>query len=66
MNERPLPDRRPDDRDRMVTNLVLLTIFAIVVGIGIWLASAMHLARKADDCIAQGRRNCSPIESPQR
>ena len=23
-------------------------------------------ARKADECIAMGRRNCSPIEVPQR
>jgi hypothetical protein len=26
----------------------------------------MIAARKADECIAAGRRNCSPIETPQR
>jgi hypothetical protein len=66
MNEGPHSDERNGDRDRTVTNLVLLLIFAAIVGAGIWLASAMHAARKADECIAQGRRNCVPLEVPPR
>jgi hypothetical protein len=65
MDERP-PDSRSEYRDRMVTNLVLLAIFAGLVGIGIWIADAMHVARKADDCISQGRRNCTPIDTTGR
>ena len=55
-----------DDRDRTVTNIVLLVFFVAVVGIGVWLANAMLDARRADECITQGRRNCTPIEAPRR
>ena len=55
-----------DDRDRTVTNIVLLVFFVAVVGISVWLANAMLDARRADECITQGRRNCTPIEAPRR
>ena len=38
--------------------------FVVLVGGGIWLANAMVDARKADECISSGRRNCIPIEVP--
>jgi len=38
--------------------------FAVIVGIGVWLVNALVDARKADECIAQGRRNCNPIDAP--
>lgn len=65
MDERP-SDPRSDYRDRMVTNLVLLAIVVGIVGIGIWIADAMYVARKADECISQGCRNCTPIDTIQR
>jgi len=58
--------RRQDDRERTVTNIVLLVIFATLVGIGVWLSNAMIDARRADECISSGRRNCNPIEVPPR
>ena len=62
------PHRTPeqDARDRQAANLFLLAAAAILVGVGVWLANALVDARKADECIAMGRRNCSPIEVPQR
>jgi hypothetical protein len=62
------PQRTPeqDARDRRAANIFLLTAAAILVGVGVWLANALVDARKADECIAMGRRNCSPIEVPQR
>jgi hypothetical protein len=66
MDERRQPDPRIEYRERMVTNLVLLAILAGIVGIGIWIADAMHAARKADECIAQGRRNCTPVDTTTR
>ena len=57
---------RAEYRERMITNIVLLLIFAALVGIGVWLSNGMLDARRADDCISQGRRNCSPIEVPPR
>jgi len=59
----------PDDDeegDRTTTNIILVVGFLLLVGGGIWLANAMIDARKADECISSGRRNCNPIEVPQR
>jgi len=60
--------RDPDDEegDRTTANIVLLVGFVLLVGGGIWLANAMIDARKADECLSSGRRNCSPIEAPPR
>jgi len=61
--------REPDDDeegDRTTTNIILLVGFVLLVGGGIWLANAMIDARKADECISSGRRNCTPIEAPAR
>jgi hypothetical protein len=58
----------PEDeaRDRRAANIFLLVAAIILVGIGVWLANAMVDARKADDCMSSGRRNCAPIETPAR
>ena len=56
----------PSERDRRAANIFLLVAGAILVGVGVWLANAMIDARRADECIAMGRRNCAPIDTPQR
>ena len=66
MDEAPQPRNRADeDRERHVINIVLLLLFVAIVGTGVWLANAMLDARRADECITQGRRNCNPIEAPR-
>ena len=62
--ERQSPEQ--DARDRRAANIFLLVAAVMVVGIGIWLANAMVAARKADECLTTGRRNCAPIETPAR
>ena len=47
------------------SNVVLLVLFVVVVGTGIWLVGALLDARKADNCITQGRRDCAPITVPR-
>jgi hypothetical protein len=64
--EPPARDDAEDERDRRTVNLFLVGFFIVVVGIGVWLANAMIDYRKLDDCMAQGRRNCAPIERPTR
>jgi hypothetical protein len=59
-------DEAQDERERRTGNILLLVCFAAVVGAGIWLVNAMVDQRKLDDCLAQGRRNCAPIEAPAR
>ena len=60
--------REPDDEesDHTTANIILVVGFVLLVGGGIWLANAMIDARKADECLSSGRRNCSPIEVPPR
>jgi len=55
-----------EEADRRLANVVLAVAFVLLVGGGIWLAGAMIDARKADECMASGRRNCNPIEAPAR
>jgi len=54
------------ERERRIANIVLLLFVVGLVGGGIWLANAMFNQRVLDDCIAQGRRNCAPIDAPRR
>jgi hypothetical protein len=54
------------ERDRRLANIVLLAVFIIVAGIGVWLVNAMLDARAVDDCLAQGRRYCASIDVPPR
>jgi hypothetical protein len=65
-NDDPAAIRRAAERERTTTNIVLLLIFAALVGVGVWLSNALIDARRADECITQGRRNCAPIEVPPR
>jgi hypothetical protein len=62
------PARDPDDDegDRTLANIVLAVGFVVLVGGGIWLANAMVDWRKADECVASGRRNCLQVEVPPR
>jgi hypothetical protein len=69
MDEPQQPGRGDDvesEGDRRLANIVLLVILVILVGGGVWLANAMLEQRTLDDCLAQGRRNCAPIEAPAR
>lgn len=63
--EKP-PTPEEEARDRRAANIFLLVAGVLLVAVGVWLANAMVDARKADGCIASGRRNCNPIEVPGR
>jgi hypothetical protein len=55
-----------DERHRGIENAVLLGFFVVLVACGIWLLGTMADVRKAQDCAAQGRRNCAIIDVPAR
>jgi len=59
------PPTPEEERDRRAANIFLLVAGAVLVGVGVWLANAMIDARRADDCMSSGRRNCNPIEVPR-
>jgi hypothetical protein len=60
----PSPDQ--DARDRRAANIFLLVMAAVLIGAGVWLANGLIEARRADECLAAGRRNCNPIDAPAR
>jgi hypothetical protein len=66
----PQPPQTPEpddpESDRRLGNIIIGVGLALLLGIGWWLADAMYVARKADDCLSSGRRNCTPIEAPPR
>ena len=65
--EREAPaDKEADEGNRTVENMVLAGFFVVLVAAGIWLLGTMADVRKAQDCAAQGRRNCQTIEVPER
>lgn len=64
--EKTGPQPPEGEGNRNVENAVLLAVFAVLVGAGIWLLSTMADVRKVQDCAAQGRRNCATIEIPER
>ena len=68
MSASPPPKQEPPEteNERRRGNIALLILFAAIVGIGLWLAQAMMEQRAIDDCAAQGRRNCAPVELPAR
>jgi hypothetical protein len=55
-----------DERNRGIENAVMLGFFVVLVAAGIWLLGTMADVRKAQDCAAQGRRNCATIDVPSR
>ena len=69
-----MPDSEPEKpqtpeeeaRDRRTANIFLVTFAVVLVAIGIWLGNALVDARKADECLSSGRRNCNPIDVPSR
>ena len=67
MDSAPKPHMPDADEahDRHVANIFLLVAAVVLIGVGVWLVNAMVDARRADDCMSSGRRNCSPIVAPQ-
>ena len=62
----PNRDDEETDADRRTANIILLVGAAVLIAGGIWLVNAMLDARRADECISSGRRNCNPIAVPAR
>ena len=52
------------ERDRRTANIFLLVAAVAFIGIGLWIGEGLLRAKRADDCMSSGRRNCSPIQVP--
>lgn len=60
------PEPPEEEGNRNLENAVMLGFLVVLVAAGIWLLGTMTDVRKAQDCAAQGRRNCATIEIPDR
>ena len=56
----------PEEGSRTIENAVMAGFFVVLVAAGVWLLGTMADVRKAQDCAAQGRRNCATIDVPER
>ena len=66
MAEPPHDDEEESDADRRKANILLLVAAVILIAGGLWLVNALIDARKAEECMESGRRNCNPITVPAR
>jgi hypothetical protein len=62
----PQREDEESDADRRRANIILLVVAALLVGGGIWLVNALIDARRAEECLESGRRNCDQITLPTR
>jgi len=60
------PPDHEDERDRSRNNVLFLVVAVLVVVAGIWLVNKLIDMRNLQNCLESGRRNCAPVESPQR
>jgi hypothetical protein len=59
------PDDAPETPgERRLVSLLIAGIILLIFGAAFWLGDALLDARRADECIASGRRNCAPISAP--
>jgi hypothetical protein len=54
-----------DYRHRMMINVLVFVVSALLICGGIWLAIKIADLRKTQDCVLSGRRNCAAISVPQ-
>jgi hypothetical protein len=51
--------------ERRLTNILIVGFILFVIGAGLWLSDALLEARRIDECVSSGRRNCAPIAAPR-
>lgn len=59
-------ERDHEEGGRPVGALVGLVVIALLVLAGLWLSNRLHSSANLQDCVASGRTNCAPIETPAR
>lgn len=63
MTPRLLSEReRQEEADRFTRSLAGLAFALLLMSVGLWLAEALAMEAKLEDCLLQGRMNCERIE----
>lgn len=63
--QRPDPDPSPEGEGRP-SGLIMLVVMLVLVGGGYFLAVKLREQGRLQDCLMQGRTNCTPIVTPDR
>jgi len=58
------PDDEQDPDWRMTVNLLAVIVALLVLCGGVWLAFELDRARKAQDCMSSGQRQCRQLQAP--
>jgi hypothetical protein len=58
-------DEPETEGERRLTNILIVGFILFVLGAGLWLGDALLEARRIDECVSSGRRNCAPIAVPR-
>jgi len=53
-----------DYRHRMIINVAAAAFTLMLIFAGLWLADALSVMRKNQDCVLTGRRGCTPVDAP--
>lgn len=59
-------ERDREESGRPIEALVGLAVIALLILAGLWLSNRLHSSANMQDCVASGRTNCAPIETPAR
>ena len=63
---KPSPEDEPETAsERRLINILIVGFVLFVLGAGLWLSDALLEARRMDECMSSGRRNCAPITVPR-
>ena len=46
--------------------LAALALLAVLLGGSLWITYALRGAASLQDCVASGRTNCAPVDTPAR
>jgi hypothetical protein len=57
-------DEPVDYRHRMLMNAIAIAIVTLLIGAGVWIADTIAGMDRDQDCVMQGRGNCTPLAAP--
>ncbi len=52
-------------RARLLNNMIVGAFLIALIAGGVWLVRELQAAKKAQECLESGRRNCRQIEVPK-